>query len=80
MPMFYFHIRSAEEFLNCSEPQPFADLDEARQEAIQAAREIASDDLQAGKSLDLDRIFEITDAEGKILAKVPFAEAVVRTT
>jgi hypothetical protein len=75
MPTFYIRIRGAEEFVEWPDGQDLASLDEARREALESAREIISEEVLAGRPLGLDRVFEITDSKGKILATLAFADA-----
>jgi hypothetical protein len=56
----------------------FSDLDEARQEAIKAAREIVAEFAFPGKDLDLEAIV-ITDSETQPLATVSLEDFLPRT-
>ena len=69
MPQFYFHVRDADGLNRDLEGQDLADLETARREAVSTAREILSEKLLHGGSLN-GRTIEITDEAGQVLAKV----------
>ena len=74
MPRYYFHIRDGE--LVCDEHGViFASDEEARREAIRAARDIMAEQVRQGTLSLSDRI-EIADDSGKRIMMIPFAEAV----
>ena len=75
MPLFYLHIRDAEELVEDTEGIDLPDLDAARSEAVRGARDIIASAVRAGGLLDGQRI-EITDAEGRLLASVPFKDVI----
>jgi hypothetical protein len=52
------------------------DLEAARQEAIQGARDIIADRIRAGRQIDAVE-FEIADADGTVVVNVPFNAALV---
>jgi hypothetical protein len=63
-----------DERVNDPEGEDFADVADARLEAILSARCIAGDRLRYGEPIKLGS-FEITDSEGRILDTVTFEEA-----
>ena len=74
MTKYYFNIRAGERYIADQEGQEHTDLDEAKEEAMTAAREILSEAVRFGEVID-GRRFEITDSEGNLCATVPFSEA-----
>ena len=75
MPHFYLHLRKGENFLRDPEGGEFIDIEAARQEAIQVARELVSEDIKFGREID-DGRFEIADEHGKTLLMVSLRDAV----
>lgn len=71
MPRYYFNIRSHDSFEKDSEGAEFSSLDDAYDEAIQAAREILAEKVLAADVIDGQR-FEITAEDGTVLRDVPF--------
>ena len=69
MPHFFFHFREARELSVDPEGEDLPDQHAARAEAIIAIRDILSESLMYGKSLD-DCAMEITDEEGRVLDMV----------
>ncbi|WP_075292821.1 DUF6894 family protein [Pararhizobium arenae] len=71
MPRYYFHVRTG----SAIEPDPtgidFPSIEAALSDAAEAAREILSDMVLAGESID-GEAFEITDEAGNVVATVPF--------
>lgn len=57
----------------------FDTLEQARSEAILAAREQMSEHLASGY-IDLRLAFDILDGDGRVLAKVPFSDALTFRT
>jgi hypothetical protein len=72
-------MRNGTGFVEDGQGQEFAGEDEARQEAMLAARDIMAGELRAG-ALDLTARIEVTDAEGKLLFSLIFADAVTITS
>jgi hypothetical protein len=75
MPRYFFNIRDGSDLALDEEGIVLDDLSEAREEAILGARDIIIEKVRAGELID-GQEFEITDASGKILRKVPFREAI----
>jgi hypothetical protein len=71
MPRFYFHVRRGAILEVDNEGVEFPTLEEARQEAIRAAREIIADQLIKG-DVEAEQSFEITSEAGVLLHQVPF--------
>lgn len=74
MPRFFFHLKDGATFCD-EEGMSFATVEEARKEAMRAAREIMADEVRHGSLTLVDRI-EIADEGGNPVTVVTFAEAV----
>jgi uncharacterized protein DUF6894 len=76
MPRYFFHIQdSAEEKLIDEEGSEHANLDAARQEALESAREIMSQAAFSGKDVG-HLIFQVADQDDKTVLELPFKGAV----
>ena len=76
MPSFYLNVRRGPEVVaDDQEPREFADLEEARIEALQSLRELAADAIVGARPFDYSGI-EITDDNGTKVADVKATEAV----
>ena len=71
MPLYYFHIRSSAGLIRDPEGIELPDLDAALAEAKRSARELLADLLKEDAVLD-GQTFEISDADGLVLARLPF--------
>lgn len=71
---YFFHQIHKGERIPDLEGADFDNLAAARAEAILAARDIMGSRLRAGVALD-HSVFEICDADGRILQTMPFQEA-----
>jgi hypothetical protein len=65
MPHFYLHFRRGEQFFRDPEGAVFSDLESARQEAMQAARELAAECVRNNE--DIEGEIEIMDEAGQNL-------------
>jgi uncharacterized protein DUF6894 len=74
MPRFFFHLKDGATLCD-EEGMSFATVDEARREALRAAREIMADEVKRGSLTLVDRI-EIADEGGNPVTVVTFADAV----
>jgi len=74
MPRYYFHVRSHASFDLNTEGSEFPTLDDAHDEAIQAAREILVEKVLAADVID-GQHFEITAEDSTVLRDVPFRSA-----
>ncbi len=74
MTHYYLHLYNRIGFVRDEEGQDAPDLDGAREAAIQAIRGIVSHEAKAGR-IDLAGRIEIADETGRLLACVPFSEA-----
>ena len=75
MPRYYFHIEHEGRTILDREGIELADLDEAREEAVAAARQLISDHVLRGRAVD-GRRFVITDEGGTVLTEVSFKETI----
>lgn len=76
MPSFYLNLRRGSQVLpDDQEPQEFADLEEARIEALQSLRELAAEAILSAQPFDYSGI-EIADENGAKVADVQATEAV----
>lgn len=71
MPRYYFHIRSDDGLILDPDGTELVDLDAARAEAEQSARDLLANLLKDGKELD-GQVFEISDHTGNVLERLPF--------
>ncbi len=74
MPLFHLNLKPGPA-LTEDEPQEFANLEEAREEAIQSLRELAANAIRDGRSFDYAGI-EITDQQGVKHDSVAATEAI----
>ena len=78
MLFYYFHIRSEGSLIEDEEGLDLSDLDRAKAEALESARDIIADRALSGEPASLNDVFEITGESGEILLTIPFKEAVPR--
>jgi hypothetical protein len=71
MPRYYFHIRTKDALIGDPDGSDLADLDAARAEAQQSARNLLAALLARGEVLD-GQVFEICDADGRVIESIPF--------
>jgi hypothetical protein len=76
MPRYLFNMCSGGQKNRDPEGQCFPDLEAARAEAVEGAREIAADRLRFGQPVNLGDYFEITNEAGQPLLTVRFSEAI----
>lgn len=74
MTVFFFHLRDGDQFVPDETGMDLPGIEDARREALQAARDMLADQLRAGEALDGQRI-EITSQDGQVLEVVSFREA-----
>lgn len=75
MPKFYLHIEQSRGRVEDREGAEYRDLDAARVEAIESAREIMSERVRKGEPANHSR-FVIMDEAGRTLDVVPFETAI----
>ena len=71
---YFFHFKSADAAYTDSEGDELASLDAAREEARLSARELMSLDHGEPDSRFEGAVYEITDADGVVLAVTEFTE------
>lgn len=77
MPRYYFHVREGAELARDTEGQELPNVEAARQEALNANREIIGERLLHGGSLN-HRQIEIADETGHIVDVIPAKDVVVK--
>ena len=75
--MFFLHVRDGDAVFRDEAGSEFANLDAARIEALECARELMSQGILNGGRLGIERMFEIADGTGCTLLTVPFREAIM---
>ena len=76
MPRYFFHIKEENgELLRDEEGIELGDLDAVHLEAVEAAREIMSDDVLKGRAPGR-QAFIIEDDVGATVSEVPFTKAI----
>jgi hypothetical protein len=74
MAMFYFHIQRGDLLVEDQEGSDLADLAEAREEALEAARDILAEAIRSGNDW-AEKAFVITDVQGRRLMTMPMTDA-----
>lgn len=74
MPRYYLHLKNREGVVEDLEGSHYADVSEARDDAIEAAREIMAERVLSGQQADGSE-FLIADKSGHVLLTVPFETA-----
>ena len=75
MPRYFFNIRQGDQTIIDDEGVECESLDAVRDEALQSAREIMSNDFRSGAA-GVDRMFVIKDSKGDIVHELPFQAAI----
>jgi hypothetical protein len=78
MPRYFLHIKNGDETLVDEEGGEYDDLEAVRAEARDAARDIMSEGVLNGESLD-GRVFLITDEGGGTVLEYPFHDAIAKS-
>jgi len=74
MPRYYCHVEDEDHRIKDLEGMELNGLGAVREEALQSARQLMSEDILSGRRAD-GRRFVVTDEGGLIVAVIPFAEA-----
>lgn len=74
MPRFFFHVRDGDGLTEDPDGSEWPDLAAALTEALEAARDLLAEQVKAGTSPG-EQHFEISDDAGRMLATVPFRDA-----
>jgi hypothetical protein len=72
----YLHIVTDTERIIDPDGQEFGDLEMAKQEAVQSARDLMAEELRNGRPIPLNWRVQIAEADGTIRATIKFAELV----
>lgn len=75
MPLFFLHVYNRTDCSRDDEGLDLPDLDAALAQAVDGIRSILRDEVAHG-AIDFEGHVEITDEMGKVLALVPFRDAV----
>ena len=75
MPRYYFHIRDGQDLVQDEEGSEVADLEAAKSEARDSARDLAIDEIRNKRPVD-GRKVEIADGDGQTLAVVAVRDVV----
>lgn len=78
MARYFFHIRDGDTLIEDTEGIDVPDLEAAREEAVEAAREIVAERALEGKASE-GQVFEIW-SHGQMVAAVPFQDGIGDTT
>ena len=74
MPCFYFHMHDGLERIEDEEGSELPDIEAARAEALESARQLWAAAILSGRNLSRHR-FEIADEQGNVVHLVRFVEA-----
>jgi len=77
MPRYFFNVRDETEISCDPEGQVLPDLDAARREAVNSAREMIGERVLHGGAVN-GRIIEISGEDGKVLAVVKTGEVLIK--
>ncbi len=73
MPRYFFHVREQSQFSRDTEGQELANLEAAKREAVNVAREMIGERLLHGGDID-GRIVVIADEQDQMLDEVHFCD------
>lgn len=74
MPRYYLHIREGDRLVEDPDGSDLPDIEAARAEALEGARNILAAKVKAGELIGGQR-FEITNEVGTVLAVIPLKTA-----
>jgi hypothetical protein len=77
MPRFFFHVRDGDDLSRDEEGQEFPDVEAARREAVSSNREMLSERILHGGSIN-HRQIEIADETGHVVEVVSTSEVLFR--
>jgi hypothetical protein len=77
MPRYFFHVTSATCAVHDPEGSELADLEAARLEAIENARDAMSRAILRGHDISRRMAIDICDEEGVSLLRVPYTDAIL---
>ena len=76
LPLYFIHVKDGTELTRDEEGSHLVNLDAARFEAIDGARQLISEAVLSGRPLRLRREMQIDDANGRTLLNIPFRDAI----
>jgi len=76
MPLYFMHLRDSNGLILDPDGSCLSNLEAARNEAIQSARQLMVDSIVTEGRVGIYRSIEVCDAKGARLLVVPFTEAV----
>src|SRR5262249_29083814 len=79
MPLFFLHVRDGDRLIRDSEGSVLDDLEAARSEAIESARELMVTGIVDEGRIGIERSIVVCDASGTTLLMLPFCEAITLT-
>jgi len=79
MPLFFLHVRDGDRLIRDPDGSVFHDLEAARREAIESARELMASGIVDRGRIGIERSMLICDASGTALLVVPFRDAIARS-
>lgn len=75
MSRYFFNVYNDADVID-DEGLELPDLAAAKEEAIRGARGMMADHVLAGRPISLSHRIEVVDAQGKVLASMPFGELI----
>jgi hypothetical protein len=79
MRSFFLHIRDGDRLIHDPDGSFLHDLEAARREAIESARELMAAGIVSDGRIGIERSILICDASGTALLVLPFREAIALT-
>jgi len=76
MPVYFLHVQDGDQLILDPDGSSLHDLEAARAEAIESARELMADSIVSDGRVGIERSIEVWDAVGARLLVVPFHQAV----
>jgi hypothetical protein len=76
MPLFFFHVKEGDGLLSDPEGSHLPDIEAARAEAIEGARQLISAAVLTGEPMGLGRQMQVDDANGQTLLSIQFRDVV----
>jgi hypothetical protein len=74
MARYYFHLQRGGQLIEDEQGEELPDLDQAREKALAAARELLAEAIRAGVDIPVDAII-VQDSSGEQRLFVPLTEA-----
>lgn len=75
MPVYFFHLRDGDDVLLDPDGRALSGPESIAECALAEARALIGDEARLGR-IRLDQRIEVEDAEGRVVHRLPFAEAV----